>query len=387
MEFELTKQQQMIKKSIAEFIKKECPLEYILEQDEKKQFPEELWGKLADNGYLGISIPEEYGGTGGGIVDLTLAIEEMAKGCFSVAFGFFLSVCFGGKSIGLYGTEEQKQFYLPRLAEGNCKFALSLTEPDGGTDILGSMKTSAEDSGDQFIVNGSKTFISGADVADYLITVCRTDENAEKKAEGISVLIIDTKAPGVTIKPIDKLASPTVTACEVFYDNVQVPKSAILGERGQGWYQLVSTLNNERIGVAALTLGIAGGVFKRVVAYAKERHAFGKPIGQLQSIQHYLAKCSIEMEAANLLLYKAAWLQENGKRCDVEASKAKYFASNVSFETISKAMSVMGGYSVVKEYNIGQNLHIAKTFTIAPISNEMCLNYIGMAELGLPKSY
>ena len=387
MEFELTKQQKMIKKSIAEFIKKECPPEYAIALDREKKFPEELWGKLAENGYLGISIPEEYGGTEGGIVDLTLAIEEMSKGCVPVAFGFFLSVCFGGKSIGLYGTEEQKRFFLPRLVEGKCKFALSLTEPDGGTDILGSMRTFAEDCGDHYLVNGSKIFISGADVADYLITVCRTEENPDKKSRGISILIIDARTPGITITPQPKMALPAVSACEIFYDDVKVPKKAILGEEGNGWAQLVSTLDNERIGISALTLGVAQGVFKKAVAYAKERMAFKKPIGQFQSIQHYLSKCSVELEAAKLLMYKAAWLQENGKRCDVEASKAKYYASSVSFETISKAMTVMGGYSIVEEFNIGQNLHIAKTFTIAPISNEMCLNYIGMAELGLPRSY
>ncbi len=387
MEFKFSKQQQMIQKSIAEFIKKECPPGYSVALDAEKRFPEELWGKLAENGYLGIAIPEEYGGTGGGIVDLTLAIGEMANECVAVAFAFFLSVCFGGKSIGLYGTEEQKKFFLPALAEGKCKFALSLTEPDGGTDILGSMKTFAEDAGDDFIINGSKVFISGADVADYLITVCRTEDNPAKKAEGITVLIIDAKTPGITIRPMPKMALPAVSACEVFYDNVRVPKSAVLGKHGKGWYQLVSTLNNERIGVAALTLGAATGVFNKTLSYAKERIAFEKPIGQFQSIQHYLSKSAVELEASRLLMYKAAWLQENEERCDVEASMAKYFASKTSFKVISRCMSIMGGNSIVEEFNIGQNLHIAKTFTIAPISNEMCLNYIGMADLNLPRSY
>ena len=201
------------------------------------------------------------------------------------------------------------------------------------------------------------------------------------------MLIIDAKTPGISIRPLKKMANPSVSACEVFYDNVKVPKNDTLGEHGQGWYQLVSTLDNERIAVAAMTLGIALGVFNRVLKYAKERHAFNKPIGQFQAIQHYLSKCSVELEAAKLLLYKAAWLQENGKRCDIAATKAKYFVSKVSFKTISKAMSVMGGYSIVEEYEIGQYLHIAKTFTLAPISNEMCLNYIGMTELNLPQSF
>ena len=387
MDFELTKSQKMLKVSIAEFMKKECPPEYSRALDAEKRFPEELWKKLAENGYLGVSIPEEYGGTGGGILDYILTIEEMSRGSIAVAFGFFLSVCFGGKSIGLYGSDEQKAFFLPRLAEGKCKFSLSLTEPDGGTDILGAMKTYAEVTGDHYIVNGSKIFISGADVADYLITVCRTHDNPEKKAEGISILIVDAKSPGITIRPLPKMALPSISACEVFYNDVKVPKSSLLGEEGKGWYQLVSTLDNERIGVAAMSLGLANGVFKTVVKYARERMAFGKPIGQFQSIQHYLSKNAVELEAAQLLMYKAAWLQENNKRCDVEATMAKYLASTVGFETISRAISIMGGYGVMDEYDVGRHLHVAKGFTFAPISNEMCLNYIGMAGLGLPKSY
>ena len=387
MDFQLTKEQLMIKKSISEFMKKECPSEYSRALDAAKKFPEDVWQKLAENGFLGISIPEEYGGTGGDIFDYILAIEEMSKGSIAVAFGFFLSVCFGGKSIGLYGSDEQKDYFLKKLATGDCKFSLSLTEPDGGTDILGAMKTSAEVTDDHYIINGSKTFISGADVADFLITVCRTEENPSKKADGISILIVDAKTPGIKINPLSKMALPSISACEVFYDNVKVPKTALLGTEGKGWYQLVSTLDNERIGVTAMTLGLAEGVFKTVVQYAKDRKAFGKPIGQFQSIQHYLAKSAIDLEAARLLMYKAASLQASGERCDVEATMAKYFGSNASYETISKGISIMGGYGVMDEYDVGRHLHIAKGFTFGPISNEMCLNYVGMVGLGLPKSY
>jgi len=387
MNFELTKSQQMIEKAIADFMKKECPPEYTRELDQKKQFPDAVWQKLADNGFLGVAIPETYGGSGGDIMDYVLVIKEICKGSIAVGFGFFLSICFGGKSIGLYGTEEQKKHYLPDLVNGKCKFSLSLTEPGGGTDIIGALDTRAEVIDDHYIINGQKTFISGADVADYFITVLRTDENSKKKSQGISILIVDAKTPGIKINPIPKMAIPAVSACEVFYDNVKVPKSALLGTEGEGWYQLVSTLDNERIGVAAMTLGLAEGIFDLVVKYAKDRRAFGKPIGQFQSIQHYLAKNKVEMDAAKMLLFKSAWLQSRNKRCDVEASMAKYYASKVSFEVVSKAISIMGGYGVMDEYDVGRHLHAAKLFTLAPISNEMALNYIGTAGLGLPKSY
>lgn len=387
MDFEFTEQQKIMRDTIANFMKKECPPEYTRALDAECRFPEEVWQKLAENGFLGISIPEEYGGSGGDILDYTILIEEMSKASIAVAFGFFLSVCFGGKSIGFYGSEEQKQFFLPALAEGRCKFSLSLTEPGGGTDILGSLATYAEAKDDHYIINGQKTFISGATVADYLITVVRTDKNRSRKAQGISVLIVDAKTPGIDIRPLKKLALPSISACEVFYEDVKVPKSALLGEEGKGWYQLVSTLDNERIGVAAMSLGLGRAIFEYVLKYAKERYAFGKPIGQFQSIQHYLAEAAVKLEAARGLIYKAATLQANGRKCDVEATMAKYFASKVGFEVASMGITVMGGYGVMEEYEVGRHLHIAKGFTFGPISNEMCLNYIGMAGLGLPRSY
>lgn len=387
MDFEFTEQQEIMKNTISNFMKKECPPEYTRMLDAECRFPEEVWQKLAENGFLGVSIPEEYGGSGGDILDYTILIEEMSKASIAVAFGFFLSVCFGGKSIGFYGSEEQKKFFLPALTEGRCKFSLSLTEPGGGTDILGALATLAELKDDHYIINGQKTFISGATVADYLITVAKTDKNKARKGEGISVLVVDAKSPGINIRPLKKLALRSISACEVFYEDVKVPKSALLGREGKGWYQLVSTLNNERIGVAAICLGLSQGIFDYVLSYAKERHAFGKPIGQFQSIQHYLSEAAVKIEAARGLTYKAAALQAKGKKCDLEATMAKYFASKVGFEVASMGITVMGGYGVMEEYDVGRHLHIAKGFTFGPISNEMCLNYIGMAGLGLPRSY
>ena len=335
----------------------------------------------------GVSIPEEYGGSGGDIFDYVIVIEEICKGSIAVGFAMFLSICFGGKSIGFYGTEEQKRHFLPRLANGECKFSLALTEPGGGTDILGALKTQAELKDDKYIINGQKTYISGADVADYLVTVVRTGKTTSKKAEGISIFIVDAKTPGIDISPLKKLALPSVSACEVFYEDVAVPRSALLGPEGNGWYQLVSTLNNERIGVAAMTLGLSEGILKNVLKYAKERYAFGKPIGQFQRIQHYLAEASVMIEAARGLTYKAAWLQASGKRCDVEATMAKYFASKIAFEIASMGITVMGGAGIMQESDAGRYLLLAKGLTFGPISNEMCLNYIGQQGLGLPRSY
>lgn len=387
MDFELTEQQELLRKMVVEFVKKECPREYAREIDEKEEFPHQIWPKLAKVGLLGVAIPEEYGGSGGDIIDMTLVIKELSKGNGAVAFAYFLTVCFGGKSIGFYGTEEQKKLYLPRLATGELKFSLALTEPGGGTDILGSLTTSAKEEGGQFVVNGQKIFISGADVADYLITILRTGKREDKKAWGISVLIIDAQSPGIEIRPIKKIGIKAVHACQVFFDNVKVPKENILGEKDKGWYQLVSTLNNERIGVAAMAVGMGEAALEDAVQYAKERHAFGRPIGQFQSLQNYLVESATELRLAWLLTLQAAWLQSQGKRCDVEATMAKMYASEAAFKAASIGISVMGGYGFSMEYDMQRYFRDSKGFTFAPITNEMCRNYIAENLLDLPRSY
>ena len=240
--------------------------------------------------------------------------------------------------------------------------------------------------GETGVINGQKTFISGADVSDYYITVVRTDRAPKKKAEGVSVLIVDAHSPGIEVRPLKKLGIKSVHACEVFFDNVLVPKENLLGQKEKGWYQLVNTLNNERIGVAAMALGVAEAAFEDSVRYAKEREAFGKPIGQFQAIQHYLADSATKIELATLLLLKAAWMQSKEQRCDVEATMAKLYASEVAFEIASIGIQIMGGYGYMMEYDMQRYFRDVKVFSFAPISNEMARNYIAES-LGLPKSY
>lgn len=385
MNFDFTEEQALLQKTVRDFVRRECPREYARTLDETEEFPEQLWQKMAEMGLLGIAIPEEYGGSGGDILDMVIVIEELGRGMVAAGLAYFLSTCFGGKSIGFYGTEEQKKFYLSGLAEGRFKYALALTEPGGGTDILGSLATRAVADGDHFIVNGQKVFITGAHVADYLITVLRTTKS-EKKAYGVSILIIKADSPGIEMRRLKKLGLKATGTNEIFFNDVRVPVANLLGERDKGWYHLVNTLNNERITLAALCVGNAQAALDDALAYAQERHAFGRPIGQFQAVQHQLANAATEIELARLMTYKAAWLQAKGRPCMMEAAIAKLFASETAQRVTNIGMQVMGGYGYMMEYDMQRYFRDARLFSVAPISNEMLRNLIGEG-LGLPKSY
>lgn len=385
MNFDFTEEQALLRKTVRDFVSRECTREYARTLDEKEEFPERLWQKMAEMGLLGIAIPEEYGGSGGDILDMVIVIEELSRGMVAAGLAYFLSTCFGGKSIGFYGTEEQKKFYLSGLAEGRFKYALALTEPGGGTDILGSLATRAVADGDHFIVNGQKVFITGAHVADYLITVLRTTKS-EKKTYGVSILIIKADSPGIEMRRLKKLGVRATGTNEIFFNDVRVPVANLLGERDKGWYHLVNTLNNERITLAALCVGNAQAALDDALAYARERHAFGRPIGQFQAVQHQLANAATETELARLMTYKAAWLQAKERPCMMEAAMAKLFASETALRVTNIGMQIMGGYGYMMEYDMQRYFRDARLFPVAPISNEMLRNLIGEG-LGLPKCY
>jgi acyl-CoA dehydrogenase len=386
MDFDLNIEQRMLKDAVRAFVNKECPKEFATEIDEREEFPLHLFPKMAELGMLALPFPEKYGGLGGNVLDEVIIIEELSRGVAAAGLTYFLSVCFGGKSIEYFGSEEQKIKYLPRLCKGEIMFSLALTEPEGGTDILGSLRTTAESRDRAFFVNGQKTFITGAHVADFLVALVRTDENAPKKAEGLSVFLVDTKSPGIEMNRLKKLGIKAIGSNEIFFTDVKVPSENLLGGLNKGWYQIVSTLNNERVALAGLCVGLAQAAFEEALQYAKKRVAFGKPIGQFQAIQHYLAEMATSIESARLLTYKAAWLQSKGRENAVESAMAKLIASETAFDAATKGMRIFGGYGYIMEYPIQRLLRDSILFLFTPITNEMIKNFIGES-LRLPKSY
>ena len=388
MDFDLlSKEQSMMVDSINELLKKEYPLEKAREDDINETFPHDLYKKLAELGFFSIPFPEIYGGMGGSSIDECLAIETLAKHGASISISYFLSVCFGGKTLEYLGSEQQKKEYLTKLCSGEKMYSLALTEPDGGTDVLGAMTTTFDKDGENYILNGQKMFITGATVADYLIVVGRTNKDVRKQSEGISVFVVDQKSPGIEIKNIEKMGIRAAPTAIIYFDDVKVPAENILGDEGKGWYGIVNTLNNERTGIAALCTGLAQGILSLVLKYSKERIAFGKPIGQFQALQHYLADISTKLDAARLLTYRAAWLQKEERPNSIESAKAKLFASEVALKAAEIGMRVMGGAGYMMEYDMQRFYRDAPLFLFAPISNEMCKNFIGEKELKLPRSF
>ncbi len=387
MDFSFTEEQELLRKSIEEFCAKEITREKCREWDETLDFmPQDIWDKLVELGVFAMTVPPEYGGEEPDMVTAMAGIEVLSKYSTAVALGVGATVGFGSRTISELGTKEQKDRYLPLLAEGKVKFSLGLTEPAGGTDILGALSTYAVPDGDDYIINGQKIYITGAHVADYMTTVVLTDRDNPKRSRALSIFIVPMDAPGVEWRLIPKVGVHACGACEVFLSDVRVPSENLLGTLNNGWYEILSTLNPERIGVAMMSLGIAEAAFEDSLAYAKERRAFGKPIGQFMIIQHYLADMALEIELARNLIYKCAWLCDNNLPYHVEATMAKQYASEVALRAATNGMEIFGGYGYTMECDLQRYWRDSKQMIFSPISNEMSKNFVAQC-LGLGRSF
>ena len=386
MDFTLSEKHKALQETVRTFLERECPRSLVRELDEKEEFPFDQWASLGRIGLLGAPFPEEYGGAGGDILDEIIITEELAKGFAALAYAYLVTVSFGGITLHWFGSEEQKRHYLPMLCNGTARYSLALTEPGGGTDILGALQTRARREGDEYVLSGQKVFCTGAHVAHSVIVVARTNPNPPKKAEGLTLFLVDLPAEGMEIRPMKHLGVRAVAANQIFLNDVRVPASQVLGEVDRGWYHIIQTLNNERIEIAALCLGIAQAALDDAVAYAKERHAFGRPIGQFQAIQHQLADSFVETELARAMVYKAAWLQSQGLPVAAEAAMAKLVASEAALRVSSRGMEIMAGAGYMMDTDMQRYWRDARLFTFAPISNEMVRNLLGQ-HLGLPRSY
>jgi len=386
LNFDLGKEKEFLRANIRELVERVVPREYARELDEKEEFPEKVWRALADGGYLGIPIPEEYGGVNGDVIDMVLVTEELSRRSGAMGLVFFMSACFGAHTLVHAASEEMKKKYLPKLAQGEIKFAFSLTEPDGGTDVLGAMKTYAEEKDDHFLLNGQKVWTTAAHVSDHIVVVAKTNQNPKKKAEAFSAFLLDREMPGISLRKLDKVGILATPSFEVTYTDVKVPKDRLIGEKNKGFYGLLGMLNNERILTAALTMGEQQAAFDDALQYAKERHAFGRPIGQFQAIQHKLAWMRTKVELSRLLLYKAAWLQSLGRDCAIEANMAKLVCANHATEITDMGMQIFGGYGYSREYDMQRYWRDCRLHRVGPVSDEMILNFIG-ERLGLPRSY
>jgi acyl-CoA dehydrogenase len=361
--------------------------------DAEGRFPREVWQDLADGGWIGLCVPEEYGGGGQGMLELAVACETLAaSGGTAGTFLYILTPGFGAMTLSRHGTAEQKREILPGIATGDVQFCLALTEPDAGSNAI-EITTSARRDGDDFLVSGRKIWISAVENATWMIAVTRTIPAAEAKPRtaGFTLLLVDVAeavaAGTLTYQPIPKLGGNIVTANQVFFDDVRVPADRVIGHVDQGFAVLWDVLNPERILAAAGGVGHAEAALQLACDYARDRHVFGRPIGANQAIQFPLAQIKAKTELARLMTYKAAWLFDQGLPCGDETSVAKLTGAQVAWEASNQAFQVFGGMAYSKELPVERLFRDARIGKNIPISEELVLAHIGTHLLGLPRSY
>ena len=388
MDFETTEEHQLIRDAIGK-ICADFPDEYWSKCDNGHLFPWDFYNALAEAGWIGIAIPEQYGGSGRGITEASIVLEEVAASgaAMNGASSVHLSI-FGMHPVVKYGSEDMKQKYLPRVAAGDLHVAFGVTEPDAGTDTS-SIKTTARLDGDQYLVKGRKVWTTKALDSERVLLLVRTEsrEAVAKRTDGMTLLLAELQRPEVTISPIDKVGRNAVASCEVVYDDLPVHQTDRVGEEGKGFRYLLDGLNAERILVAAEALGIGRAAMRRAVGYANEREVFGRPIGQNQGVSFPLGEAQMRLDAAELMIRKASWLIDHGEPCGAEANMAKWLAADAAFQAADQAVQTHGGFGYAREFHVERYWREARLMRIAPISQEMILNYVTEHVLKLPRSY
>ncbi len=388
MDFSLTPAQQEIREAILKL----CAgfgEDYWLDRDRDGEFPHAFHRAIADGGWLGIAMPEAYGGAGLGITEAAVMMQAVAESgaAFSGASALHMNI-FGLNPVVVFGTEEQKHRYLAPLIKGDEKACFAVTEPDAGLDTT-KLKTRAVRSGNGYAIHGQKIWISTAQVADRVLLLARTTplEEVKKATQGLSLFYTALDRRYVEARVIDKMGRKAVDSNQLFFDGLPVPLEDRIGEEGRGFEYILHGMNPERVLIAAEAVGTGRAALARATRYARERVVFGRPIGKNQAIQHPLAMRWVELEAANLLMLKAASLYDAGKPCGIEANAAKYFAAEAGFRACETAVMTHGGMGYAKEYHVERYMREIMIPRIAPVSRELILSHIAEKQLELPKSY
>ncbi len=388
MNYELSEEQNAIREAVSRTCEK-FPLDYWLKKDREGGFPEDFYRAIADAGWLGIAMPEAYGGAGLGITEAAILLQTISEsgGAASACSAVHMNI-FGLHPVVVFGTEEQKQRFLPPLIRGDVKACFAVTEPDAGLNTT-KLKTRAVREGDRYLISGHKVWISTAQVADQMLILARTTpiEEVKKPTEGLSLFYTRLDRRYVEVREIDKMGRKCVDSNELFIDKLPVPLQDRIGEEGQGFKYILHGMNPERIFIAAEAVGAGHCALARAVQYAKDRIVFDRPIGQNQGIQHPLARCWANLEAARHMTFHAASLYDQGRPCGAEANAAKLLASEAALETCKTAMLTHGGYGYAKEFHIERLLREVLIYYLAPVSPQMILSHIAEKQLGLPKSY
>ena len=390
MHFDLTDEQTMLAET-ARKVGEKFGLDYWRERDAKGEFPTAIWQAICEAGLCGVAIPEGYGGSGLGMLDLAIAVENLCAGGGGVTLSqmFMLNPVFGGVTLSRLGNNAQKAAMLPGLVSGELMFAMALTEPNAGSNTL-EIETFAQNDGKGWRLSGQKIWITAVPQADKLLVIARTKKLADStcKTDGISLFVIDRDRAGVSHQAIDKLGTRTLPSSMVYLDNVRVEEAELVGTLHGGFRQLLDVLNTERIVTTAGLVGTAEVATRLAIDYAKERKPFkGQPIASYQAIQFPLAEAHIQTECARLMNYKAAVLHDEGRPYGSEANMGKWLAGHAAGQATDRAIQTMGGMGYSKDAHVERLWRDARLFRIAPVSEEMVLNFVAQHDLGMPRSY
>jgi len=381
MDFELNKSQIEIQKAARDFAKGEFDKDLANELDKKHEFPTKIWKKAADLGFIGIHFPEKYSGQGLGVLENILVAEEFCSRDSSIGCALILS-SFASECIMRFGSDAQKEKWLIPVAEGKMLSAGAFTEPDHGSDIT-FMNTSAVKDGDEWVINGTKTFITNGGLAGFYTVLCQTDPDAKPPYRGISMILVEADTNGLTTADVgEKMGIRTTATAEVNFKDVRVPLENLVGEEGKGFYQVLEFFDESRVLIAAQALGTAQGAFDRALDYVKQREQFGKKIAQFQVNQHKLADMATKIELARLITYKAAWNYDQGRIDPKLTSMAKMYAARTAVEVADEAIQLHGGYGYIAEYEVERFARDAKITEIYEGTKEIQKNTIASALIG-----
>jgi len=388
MNFETNSERELIIQTATEVAEEYGP-EYWREKEEEAEFPTEFWDELTEAGFHGLLVPDEYLGADMGMQEMGVAMETLCKEGCGMAGTWFLVLTAGMATVGIKhnGTDEQKEKYLPDIAEGKRNFSIGITEPDAGTNTL-NIDTVAEKDGDEYVINGQKAWITFSDRADNMICVTRTKPLSEvdKPTKGITLFMLDMDDSNIDVAPIPKHGINYSKSCEVFLEDVRVHEDDILGEKDEGWWALTDTLNPERIAFAAAATGIGKLAAHTAIEYTNGREVFGTPIGTHQGVSFPITKAYSKLETAALMRDKAAWLYDEGQDCAYETNVAKSAAVSAGIEVVKQSMQAFGGWGYAKEYDVERWWREINLTRLAPVTQQMAYNHISQ-EIGFPKSY
>lgn len=369
MDFELNDHQKTLRDSLRQFLRKECPIEYVRSCDEEERYPRELFAKLAEKGWLGLPIAEEHGGAGATCTDIAVFLEELASHFEAGANIYYTSIIIAADAIAHFGSDEQKRTLLPKLARGEIRFAFSLSEPNSGSDAA-SLRTRAVRDGEQWVINGQKMFCSCAQIADYILLMARSDPDAPKH-DGISMFLLDVKTPGVEIRRLKKLGLKPMDLNEIFLTDVRIAADRIIGKVNNGWRNVLKTLDYERCCLSAVNVGAAQSCLDKALAYSKQREQFGQRIADFQLSRQKLADMEMEIDAARLLLYRSANLVDRGIPNNKQSAIANLASSETYVRAALNGMRLMGGWGYLMEFDMQRHYRDSKLAEIGGGTSEI----------------